>query len=147
MRYPIVGLVVMLLAACGGDDSDPENALRDWVARGEQAAEAKDRSGLLEMISEDYADARGNDRARIGDTLRLYFFRQETVALLISIDDIVLYDDTAAKVSLTVGMAGTNDSVLGIRADAYRFELELQKPGDEWMLIGASWGELGSEIH
>jgi hypothetical protein len=43
-------------------------------------------------------------------------------------------------------MAGTNDGVLGFSADAYRFELELEKDGDDWQLIAARWGELGDEI-
>ena len=47
---------------------------------------------------------------------------------------------------MTVGMAGTNDSVMGLSADAYRFELELEKDADEWQLISARWGELGEEM-
>ena len=53
---------------------------------------------------------------------------------------------TAAEVSITVGMAGTNDSALGISADAYRFELELEFDGDDWLLISARWGELGDQL-
>ena len=54
--------------------------------------------------------------------------------------------DTAAEVSLTVGMAGTDAGAIGIRADAYNFKLELEKMDDEWMLIGARWGEVGGEM-
>jgi len=55
--------------------------------------------------------------------------------------------ETAALVTLTVGMAGTDASALGVRADAYNFEFELENTGDEWMLIGARWGEIGREMH
>jgi len=148
MRYLVLVLTISLLSACGGGStSNPEEALREWVARGELAAEEKDRGDLLEMISENYADARGNDRNGLGDILRLYFIRQQSLALLSSIDEITLYDETAAQIVLTVGMAGTNNSMPGFRADAYQFELELQKPADEWMLIGARWGELGGKLH
>ena len=78
--------------------------------------------------------------------MRVYFLRQHSIALLPKINEITLYDDTAASVDLTVGLAGTNDGVLGFSADAYRFELELEKDGDEWELISARWGELGGEI-
>jgi len=78
--------------------------------------------------------------------LRIYFFRQNSIALLTSIDNITLMGETAAMVELTVGMAGTNSGVIGLNADAYRFEFELEKPDDEWLLIGARWGELGGEI-
>jgi hypothetical protein len=147
MRYLTLSLTILLLSACGGEDaSDPEAELRAWVARGETATEEKDRGDLLDLISEGYADSRGNDRDGLGDILRVYFFRQDSIALLTSIDDITFYDDTAAQVLLTVGMAGTNSGALGFRADAYQFELELQKPEDEWTLIGARWGELGGEL-
>ena len=148
MRTTLIGTCLVLLAACGGGpDGSPEDAIRAWVARGEQAAEEKDRGELLDMISEDYADGRGNTRDEIGDLLRIYFFRQQTIALLTSIDDIVMSGDTAAIVDVTVGMAGTNGGALGLSADAYNFEFELQKDDEEWLLIGARWGNLREDLH
>ena len=147
MRSLMLALTVVMLSACGEPASDPETELREWVARGEVAAEEKDRGGLLGMISEDYVDGRGNERDDIDNILRAYFFRQQSIALLIGIDEITLYDDSAAQLLLSVGMAGTNGGVLGFSADAYRFELELQKTDDEWLLIGARWGELGGDLH
>ena len=143
----MLALTVVMLSACGEPASDPETELREWVARGEVAAEEKDRGGLLGMISEDYVDGRGNERDDIDNILRAYFFRQQSIALLIGIDEITLYDDSAAQLLLSVGMAGTNGGALGFSADAYRFELELQKTDDEWLLIGARWGELGGDLH
>lgn len=141
-----VGMLV-LLAACGGPESAPEEELRAWVAEGIDAAGNKERRKLVGMISSAYKDARGNERSDIEDTLRVYFLRQHKIALLSNIEEITIYDDTAAKIVLQVGMAGTNDGVLGFSADAYRFELELEKDGDEWLLIAARWGELGDELH
>jgi hypothetical protein len=134
------------LVACGTSASDPEAAVRSWLADAEMAAEEQNRSGLLSMISENYADSRGNDHDRIGRILQAYFFRQQTIELLTSIDDISLMGDSAALVSLTVGMVGTNNSMLGLSADAYDFELELEVINDDWMLIGARWGEKGSSL-
>lgn len=138
--------VVLLLAACGGPASAPEEELRAWVAEGIDAASAKERRKLVGMISSAYTDARGNERSDIENMLRAYFLRQHKIALLSNIEEITVYDDTAARVMLTVGMAGTNDGVLGFSADAYRFALELEKDGDEWLLIAARWGELGDEL-
>jgi hypothetical protein len=135
-----------LLVSCGTADNDPEAALRAWVADAERLAEEKDRRGLLAMISENYADSRGNDYERIGRVMQAYFLRQRSIALLTGIDEIQLLGDTAALVKLTVGMAGTNNSRLGISADAYEFELELEVDDDDWLLIGASWGELGAGV-
>ena len=35
---------------------------------------------------------------------------------------------------------------LGFDADAYNFEFELIKTDGDWLLIGAQWGRLGSEL-
>lgn len=138
--------VLLLLAACGGPASAPEEELRAWVAEGIDAASAKERRKLVSMISSAYTDGRGNERSDIEDMLRVYFLRQHKIALLSNIEEITVYDDTAARVMLTVGMAGTNDGVLGFSADAYRFALELEKDGSDWLLIAARWGELGDEL-
>lgn len=141
-----VSIVLMALAACSEPPSEPEEELRAWVAAGVEAAENKERRSLVGMISESYTDARGNERSDIESLLRVYFLRQNNIGLLPNIEEIVVYGDTAAKIAMTVGMAGTNDGVLGFSADAYRFELELEKDGDDWQLIAARWGELGDEI-
>jgi hypothetical protein len=147
MRILILSLICAFLAGCGGGtDGGPEEAVRAWVAAAEAAAEDKDRQGLLDLIAENYADSRGNDHAQIGNMIRYYFLRQKSVAFITSINDIVILGGTAAQVSLTVGMAGTDASALGVRADAYNFELELENTDDEWMLIGARWGEVGREM-
>jgi hypothetical protein len=139
-------LLCILLAGCGGSAVGPEEALRAWVATAVAAAEDKDRRKLLSMVSEHYADRRGNDREAIDRTLRVWFLRQDKVVLVSKIDKIDISADTAAEVEMTVGMAGTDDSALGLRADAYRFGLELVQNGGEWLLIGARWGELGEEM-
>ena len=141
-----IWLAVLMLSACGGASTEPEEAIRAWLENAETAAENRDRNALLSLISDNYADARGNDREAIGNMLRVYFLRQRNVSIVTKIDDISVSGYTAAQVLLTAGMAGRNDGVLGISADAWRFELELEGDDDEWLLIGARWGELGAEL-
>ena len=141
-----ISVLLLALSACGEPPSEPEEELRAWVAVGVEAAENKERRKLVGMISESYADGRGNERSDIENLLRVYFLRQNKIGLLPNIEEITVYGDTAAEMLMTVGMAGTNDGVLGFSADAYRFELELEKDGDDWQLIAARWGELGDEL-
>jgi hypothetical protein len=144
----VVGIACIAgLGACGGPEAGSEEQLRQWVNRGEEVAEAKQRRELIDMISPAYTDTRGNDRGDIENILRVYFFRQNSITLLTKIEEIRVYGDSAAEVELTVGMAGQNDAVLGFSADAYRFQLELERDGDNWLLISARWGELGEELH
>jgi len=135
-----------LLCACSEPSTEPEGEVRDWLERGVAAAEAKERSTLLDMISPAYADARGYNRARIGDTLRVYFLQMNTIELITSVDEINVMGDSAAEVRVTVGMAGKRDNLLGFSADAYQFLLELEKGSGGWNLISARWGQMGKEM-
>jgi predicted small lipoprotein YifL len=146
-RFLAAGLLCLSLAGCGGPSEGPEAALRAWVSQGHERAEEKDRRGLVDMISPDYVDARGNSRDDISDLFRIYFLRTHTVALITRIDELNVYGDDAGEVVLTVGMAGTNDGTFGFSADAYKFEMEFEREGDDWLLTSARWGELGGDLH
>lgn len=144
-RVTAVGMLLAMLSACE-PPTDAETALREWVARGEAAAHREDRRELLSMISPAYADARGNSRDEIDRMLRLLFLRQDDIRVVTHIEAINLYGETAADMTLTTGMAGSDDSLLGMRAEAVRFEFELEHDGTDWLLAGARWGELGEEL-
>jgi hypothetical protein len=147
-RAAAIALIAgITLVACGGPVTGPEEGLRLWVEQGQTAADEKDRSAILDMISPSYVDGRGNTRDDIGNILRAYFFRMHDVALITRIEDLKIIGETAAELVLTVAMAGTHEGTLGFSADAYRFEMELELDGDHWLLLGARWGELGGEIH
>ena len=94
---------LVLLGGCGGPEAGPEEQVRQWLSAGQQAVETKERGDLLDLISPSYADSRGFDRDDIGDRLRVYFLRQQSIKLLTSIEEIRLYGDSAAEVDLTVG--------------------------------------------
>ncbi len=139
----VAGVLAVMLASCGGEQVGPEAELRAWVDAMHNAAEAKDRGAIVQRISPAYADARGNSRDDISDLLRLYFLRANRVEFLPAIDSIDIMAETAADIVLTVGMAGTDRGRFALRADAYRFELELEYVDGGWLLLAARWAELG----
>lgn len=143
----VLAAIAALLSGCGGPTSGPEESLRQWVAQGQTAANEEDRSTMIDLISPAYADARGNSRDDIETLLRVYFFRMNDVGVIVKIDELTIIDQTAAELILIVGMAATHDGTLGFSADAYRFEMELERDDEQWLLIGAEWGELGGELH
>jgi hypothetical protein len=145
-RILVTAGALLFVAGCGDAPSAPEAELRAWVADGVEAAENKQRRKLINMVAASYTDARGHNRDKIERMLWVYFNRQDKIGLLPRIEEITIYDDTAAKIVMTVGMAGTNDGLLGFSADAYHFALELEKAAGEWLLISARWGELGHEL-
>ncbi|MDX1402941.1 MAG: hypothetical protein R3192_00310 [Woeseiaceae bacterium] len=146
MRRLTTGLICVLLAACGEPEGSPEQAVRAWLDAAEAYAEDKDRSGLMSMIADNYADARGYDRTQLGNLIRFYFLRQDAVEFVSNINDIKIMGESAAQVDLAVVMAGTNADAIGFRADAYNFELELENLDGEWKLIGARWAPVGREM-
>lgn len=147
MRAGLLIAICALFAACGGSADGPEAQLRAWVSAMEQAAEEKDRRAMLDRISENYTDTRGNSRKDVGETLLVYFLRQQTINIISTIDEITMSGDFAAKMALTVAMSGSTSGSFGLTADAYNFELELENNGDDWLLIGARWGVLGEDPH
>jgi hypothetical protein len=146
----VVFALLLLATGCGPAAGTPEEQLRQWVGAVEAAAENKARGEILDLIAPSYNDARGHSREDIEKRLMLYFLREQRIALVTSIDDIRIEGGTAASLTVMVGMAGTSDSAaLGLSADAYRFELELEateSPASyrDWQLLSARWGELGA---
>jgi hypothetical protein len=125
----LTALLATGLASCGGPPESSEQQLRAWVDRGQT-----------------YSDARGNSRDDIENLFRFYFLRAKNVGLLVGIDDIEIFDDSAARVMLTVAMGATTDAVLGFNADAYEFELDLENAGGEWLLVSGRWTDVGNEL-
>lgn len=140
-------LAALVCVACSDDETRPEDRLRAWVDAIDTAAEAKDRSAIIDRISPAYGDARGNNRDDINNLLRVYFLRSNRVEFIPDIEEIDIIGGTAAELTLRVAMAGTTQGMFGIRADAYRFELELEERDGEWLLISARWSELGRSPH
>ena len=145
-RSLITAISFAVLFACGETPGSTEDQLRAWVDRGHEAAESKDRGELVDMISPTYTDGRGNSRDDIENMFRYYFLRTNKVGLLVNVDDIEVFDESAAEVMLTVGMGATTEGALGFNADAYRFALELENDGDGWLLVSGRWSELGREL-
>lgn len=147
VRLLLISWIFGALVACGDAPESAEAGIRAWVADGQRRVEEKDKNALVDMISQNYRDARGNGRDDVENMFRLYFLRQNAIELLVKIDDIRVFGDTAAELDLTVGMAGTNEGVLGFSASAYQFELELVRDDDEWLLIAGRWAEIGDAPH
>ncbi len=143
---PLFAAALIIVAEGCGPATGPEESLRQWVRQGHAAAENKDRKALVRMISPSYGDARGNTRQDIENLFRLYFLRAQKVALITKIDDLEVIGETIGEISLSVGMAGTHDDGLGLSADLYRFEMELERKGADWQLISARWGTFGDEL-
>ena len=140
MSVLILGL---LLFGCGGEEQTPEARIRALISAGEVAAESRDISGVLDLISERYRDERGLDRQAVKRIVAGQFLTHQSIHLLVQTDAVRLLTPTRAEALTYVAMSGTRidgpDDLLGLRADLYRFDLELEIEDGDWRITGGQW--------
>ena len=142
VRVIALMFALSVLQACSDSGDSPEEQIRQFVESAVEAGEARSVNGLVELAHQDYRDLRGNNRQRLSDLLRAYFFRHKNIHLFTRIDNIELLGDSQATVNLHVAMAGTVianvEALASLRARVYHFELQLVKE-DEWQLRYVEW--------
>jgi len=134
--------VIALLGGCGAQDT-PEIRVRAVIAAGEQAAEARDLSGILEYVSPAFRAEHGGGREELKQYLRGYLVTHQSVHLLVRIEDIEFPYRDYARVQLTVGTLGREAIAaeqFDLAADVNDVVLELQLEDDEWKVVRAAWG-------
>lgn len=115
-----------MLASCAREDS-PEQRVRAVIAAAEEAAEARDVSAAMQLVASDYADTRGFDRQALRAFVHGYFVLNQSIRLLVRVEDVRFPADQLAQAHVTVGM-------LGSRAEVHEFDVELVNEGGDWLL-------------
>ncbi len=135
--------VFILINACSDNTVSPQDEIRAYLHSGVEAAESRNTNALAELLHGDYSDQKGYNKKRLNKLLRGYFFRHKNIHLFTKIDAIELLTENEAIVRMHVVMAGSTitdvDALFALRAQIYRFELQLVKQ-DEWLLRHAAWG-------
>ena len=129
----------LLAAACGGDGS-PETQIRSVIEQGEAAAEARDVSGLMALVADDYQDEAGRDRSDLRRYVQGYLIANQSIRLLTRVDRIEFPYRDMARVDLTLGSLGreaTGEGSLDLAADVQQLSLELQLDDGEWKVTRA----------
>ena len=136
-------VVALLVTGACSKTTAPEQRVRQFLDRAEQAAEHKDVRTLRGLVSEHYSDSDGHDRRTIEGILRLYVLRHESIHLLTQIESIEFPKPREAHVGIYVAMAArpiTNATQLAaFRADLYRFDLVLTEEDSQWHVRQADW--------
>lgn len=131
----------LAIAACG-ERSTPEQQVRAVIASGEAAAEKRDLSALMDLVSSRYEDAAGGSAVELTRRLRGYFIANQSVHLLTRIESIDFPYDDHARVRLTIGTLGrdaTATDKFELAADVHEVRLELQFERGEWKVTRAEW--------
>lgn len=132
-----------ILAACGDAGITPEQEVRALVREAEIAAEERSVGDFARLISEEYADRRGNTKESLVRLIRLQMIRNQAIYLLVQTGDIVVTENKRAKALVRVAMAGGPlagiEDLPKLGAELYRFDLELAKEQGKWRITSASW--------
>jgi hypothetical protein len=111
---------------------DPEAAVRAVIAAGEAAAEARDVGAALDLVSADYGDDRGQDRAALGQFVRGWFALNPRVELVIRIDSLEFPEPNRARVELAVTSLASRGR---LAIEGERLSVELVDEDGAWRLL------------
>ncbi len=146
-KYARLILLGLIACACSSEPDSPEAQIRALIETAETAAEERKPSTLDNLVARDYTDNQGHDQRSIKALIRFYLLRNQSIHLLIRIQEIQIPEPDQALAVVFVAMAGSPisaaEQLLPLRADLHRFELELRRSDDEWQIIWAHWERAG----
>jgi hypothetical protein len=143
LTVAVVSLLA-LVVACAEPVSEPEQQIRDLLTEIERASRDKDIGALKDTVSASYSDKVGRSQEDLHNLIKLHYFRRRDVFLLTRIETLELPAPGQAKLSVLAAMAGTplesEESLRDVRADLYRFDLELRDEGaGQWRVTSGAW--------
>jgi len=143
-------LLILLLSLSGCDTADsPERRIREMIEAGELAVESRSAGDVMALISNDYRDDNGRGRDQLLQLLGIYFYRHRSIHLLVQVQAIELTGEGRARAAVYVAMAGRPvsdaESLLTLRADLYRFDLNLEELKGVWLVTSSRWRQANTE--
>jgi hypothetical protein len=139
--FPLTALAIVLTACGRTATPTPEQEVRDVIAQGEHAAEQRDFSALMKLVSPQYSDDAGRDAETLEQYVRGYLMIHPSIRLLTRIDSIDFPYKDMARVNVTVGSLAreSNESnSFDLAADLQQLEIELVREGEQWRVRRAS---------
>jgi hypothetical protein len=136
---------LFLVQGCSKDDSNPVTEIKSMLAAIEEAAEERSISGVSEYLAANYQDKFHPNSQAVKRSLLGYFHRHRSIYLFSNIKQITLNEaiENRAKATVHVAMTGTQvdseEALLLLKANVYRFDLELEKQEDQWLVKTSSW--------
>ena len=143
LRSALFVLAALLLAACSSEpDVSPEQQVRDTLEAIEIAVEARSLSGIMEHVSDDYQDHRGQTKKDVARLMQLQIIRNQNITIFTRIKSIDIHDGIAG-VELSSAMASRAIDLSiesnRLKADTAKFSLVLTKEGNQWQVQSGSW--------
>lgn len=136
--------ITVLLWACGGGQSTPEDEVRTLFREAEAAAAVKDVAALRGVIADDYADEEGRDKRAIDGLIRFYMLRHQGIHVLTQVKALTFPEPLKAQAVILVATAGTPiggaEELERIQANLHRFDVDVVRQGKAgWKVTRAVW--------
>lgn len=146
---PAAAALLAIFVCCS--PGSEEARIASLMGRIGELAEKRDLSGLLSLLTDDYADFEGRGRAATEALVADHFRRRYGIVVHILHAEIgeVRTDGTAAvraDVVLSSGAAEILRKIVRFAGELYRFELELRKTPDGWRVARAEWAPSSPRI-
>lgn len=132
-RWRPAAVALIGLIACSEPDLDGQ--LQRFVTETVSAANARDTGYFRGIVADSYVDASGNDRDRIIDLIRGFFFVNAQIEANADIVSVEWSGTESARLVLATSIDGNMNSI------SPQLELELLLDGSDWTVIGARWEE------
>jgi hypothetical protein len=137
-------LASALLVACGGDPASPEERIGALIDAMEQAVEAGSVEQAAELLHPNYRDDIYPNKSAAMRMLAAYLRRHSGIHLFSVVDTIDLAPDGAgANAVIYVAMSGVAvdsvETLARLRADLYRFDVELGLLEGDWRVLHGRW--------
>lgn len=136
----VLRFLLPIVLACHSADSDPDR-IKATISEMAVAAAAPDLGGVLGAVAEDYKDDEGVTK----DQLRGFLFRQfQTRGPVVSVlSPITVHHEEGsptarATFEAVVAVGISLGAPMPDNADAYRFEVELEKRDGDWKIVSHS---------
>ncbi len=131
------------LPACQKENE--QDRVKKIIATVQKAAEEKDIRKIINNLSRNYRDSKGNDYDGIKGLLLAYFFRHQKIHVFIPDIEVNIEDSRARAVFQAVLTGGSKtETVTDIFPESlgmYAFEVSLIKESGDWKVISAQWDQ------
>ncbi len=110
------------------------------IERGERAAGERSVRDLAKLVSEEYRDPAGRNKAEVLGVVRYYFLRSESVHILSKIRGIRVSDRDHAEAELLVAVAATPiggvEALREMKAELHFLHLDFDRQTDgQWRVV------------
>jgi len=144
----------LLLTSCNSSDTiSPEEQVRAVLSAIETAAEERSLSRIMEHISDDYIDHRGQTKRDIKRLMQIHLLRNQNISVFTRIRSVDIDSENTpniASVEVSAAMAarGVDLSLDSnrLKADTHSFSLVLTLHDDTWLITSGSWQRGWSDI-